>query len=370
MKAARAFLAETWAASRARPLMSSTPGLVIALVCLVTVATTGRTAATEDQVLSTVDQLGTRLVTVTDSTGSARIAPDVVDAVRAVDGVEWAFALGPAADATLPGVGGTRTGVPVTARDVLGDLPPDLRRTAGRAARAGEAVAGTRAAAELGLATGTGSGAAGVAGGVVPVVGTFAAVEPLAALADSVLVSSAEPGTTTVRYVYLRVAAGYDVQAVADLVTAVVPAGTPAAVDVEVAQGALDLREVLSGALGESSRQLMATVLVVGLLLVTLTTAAGVAGRRRDLGRQRALGASRSAIVALVVLQSAVAGAAGAVAGTAAGTLLVLQTSGRVLPWGFAAGVVVLSGVVGVVGAVPPAVLAARRDPVRILRVP
>ncbi|MFF1530922.1 FtsX-like permease family protein [Cellulomonas sp. NPDC058312] len=102
----------------------------------------------------------------------------------------------------------------------------------------------------------------------------------------------------------------------------------------------------------------------------TLTTAAGVAGRRRDLGRQRALGASRSAIVALVVLQSAVAGAAGAVAGTAAGTLLVLQTSGRVLPWGFAAGVVVLSGVVGVVGAVPSAVLAARRDPVRILRVP
>lgn len=370
-----ALLVEAWSALRARPLATATPGLVIGLVCLVTVATTGRTAATEEQVLSTVDSLGTRLVTVTDSTGSARIAPDVVDVVRAVDGVAWAFALGPAQDASLPGVGATRTGTPVTARALLGDLPPEVGLTAGRGARAGEAVAGDRAATGLGLDDGV--GAADVTGATVPVVGTFAAPEQLGVLADSVLIRADAPGSArgsagvpTVRYVYLRVTDGYDVQAVADLVTAVVPAGAPSAVDVEVAQGALDLREVLSGTLGASSRQLMVTVLAVGLLLVVVTTSAGVAGRRRDLGRQRALGASRSAIVALVVLQGAVAGAVGAVAGTGAGTLLVLVTSGRVLPGEFAAGVVVLSLVVGVVGAVPPAVIAARRDPVRILRVP
>lgn len=370
-----ALLVEAWSALRARPLATATPGLVIGLVCLVTVATTGRTAATEEQVLSTVDSLGTRLVTVTDSTGSARIAPDVVDVVRAVDGVAWAFALGPAQDASLPGVGATRTGTPVTARALLGDLPPEVGLTAGRGARAGEAVAGDRAATGLGLDEGV--GAVDVTGATVPVVGTFAAPEQLGVLADSVLVRADVPGSargsasvTTVRYVYVRVTDGYDVQAVADLVTAVVPAGAPSAVDVEVAQGALDLRDVLSGTLGASSRQLMVTVLAVGLLLVVVTTSAGVAGRRRDLGRQRALGASRSAIVALVVLQGAVAGAVGGVAGTGAGTLLLLVTSGRVLPGEFAAGVVVLSLVVGVAGAVPPAVNAARRDPVRVLRVP
>lgn len=362
-----ALVVEAWATSRARPVASSTTGLVIALVCLVTLATTGRTAATEQQVLATVDQLGTRLITVTDTTGSAGIDPDAVGVVAAVDGVEWAFGLGPASDVTLPGIGATRTGALLTGRAVHGGLPDELPRTGGRAPREGEAVAGAGAAAALGLLRG--SGTADVAGRDVAVVGTFAAEGPLGVLDDTVLLRDG-PASASVRYVYARAAPGYDVEAVAELVRAVVPSAEPAAVEVEIAQGALDLRAVLSGAMGESSRQLMVTVLAVGLLLVELTTTAAVTSRRRDFGRQRAMGASRSAIVALVVLQNVISGVLGAVVGIAAGTVLVGFASDQRLPWTFSASIVTLSLVVSVTGSVLPAVVAARRDPVRILRVP
>lgn len=365
---ARTVVAEAWAAARARPLSTLTTALVVALVCLVTLATTGRTAATEHQVLSTVDSLGTRLITVTDATGTAGVDPSVVAVLENQEGIEWAFALGPAEDATLPSIGATATGVPVAVRPLLGELPAEIGISGGRAARAGEALAGAGAARNLGLTSSAGQAAG--SGSPVAIVGTFDVEGPLGGLADLVLVRPLAPEHVTVRYVYVRAAPGYDVESVADLVEALVPSATPAAVNVEVAQGALKLRSVLSGALGESSRALMATILGVGLLLVAITVTGSVNARRRDFGRQRAIGASRSAIVTLVVLSSAIAGALGALVGSLVGVVATSAMFGQVPSAGFVVSLVALSLLVAVLGAVPPAVAAARRDPVRILRVP
>ncbi|WP_448058948.1 ABC transporter permease [Cellulomonas hominis] len=345
-----------------------TTALVIALVCLVTLGTTGRTAATEHQVLTTVDLLGTRLVTLTDSTGTAGIDSSVVDLLTGMESVEWAFALGPAVDATMPGLGTTVAGAPVTARPIVGQLPAEMTTGSGRTARGGEAVAGTRAATNLGLTAGVGT--AHIRGNSVAVVGTFSAEGPLSPLDGTLVLRPDRTDAFTVRYVYLRVAPAYDVQAVADLVEAVTPASTPSGVDVDVARGALELRTVLSGTLGESARQLMAMVLGVGMVLVSVTVTGAVNARRRDFGRQRAIGASRSAIVTLVVVQSAISGLLGAAAGSAGGILLAVLTSAPTPTPTFILSVITLSLIVALLGAAPPAVIAARRDPVLILRVP
>lgn len=139
---------------------------------------------------------------------------------------------------------------------------------------------------------------------------------------------------------------------------------------VEASAGVLRLRDAVAGALGASSRQLMLGVLGGGLVLVSVTVLSAVQGRRRDLGRRRAVGASRSAIVVLVLLQTAVAGVMGALVGSVGGVAAVALAAGAAPPWSFSAGVAVATVLIGLVGAVPPALLAAYRDPVRILRVP
>lgn len=72
----------------------------------------------------------------------------------------------------------------------------------------------------------------------------------------------------------------------------------------------------------------------------------------------------------LVLVQSACAGLAGTAVGACAG-LAVLRAMGVDWPAPqFVGGVMVLAVLVTLAGSIPPALAAARRDPVRILRVP
>lgn len=356
----------------AQPVATATAALVVAAVCLVVLLTTGRAAATEREVIASIDSIGARLVTVTDSGGTAGIAPSAVADVAALAGVEWAFGLGPATDARnadLPAVG---TGVPM--RALVGDLPPAVELLAGRGATSpGEAVAGAQALTRLRMGDAVGTATDGALR--VGVVGQVSAGGALAFLDGLILYRPAtnDPATARhlpVRYLYVLVEDAATATAVADAITAVLRAQDPDGVEVSTSEGVLRLRDVVAGSLGAGSRQLMAGVLGGGLLLVTITMLGAVAGRRRDFGRRRALGASRSAIVVLVLAQTAVASTAGAALGTGAGLTAVRLLTGSLPSPGFTAGVATLAVLVALLGSLPPALAAASRDPVRILRVP
>lgn len=361
-----AVLAEALANARSRPGPTITTATVIALVCVVIVATTGRTVATERQILSRVDAVGTRLITVTDATGNAGIAPSALEVIADLDTVDWVFGLGPASDVSRGDLPGTASGQPVTRRALLGDLPPEFQDAPGRPASDGEALAGTEALRRLGLPQP--SGQVWAEGRPIAIVGAFAATGPLSSLDEMVL--QRDPGISTVRYLYLTVQPGHDVQSVADNVTALLPARDPGGIDVALADGAIQLREVLSGTLGASSRSLMSIVLGVGLLVVALTVIGAVNARRRDFGRARALGATRTTIVVLVLTQTALSALVGVCTGFAVAVPATRWGSGSLPGVGFLTGVAVLATMMALLGALPPACAAARRDPVRILRVP
>ncbi|MFI2753304.1 FtsX-like permease family protein [Cellulomonas sp. P22] len=356
----------------AQPVATLTVALVVASVCLVVLLTTGRSAATEREVVSSLDSVGTRLVTVTDTRGTAGIEPSAVADVAALVGVEWAFGLGPATDthnADLPVAG---VGTPM--RALVGDLPPTVELLTGRDATGpGEAVVGSGAFARLRMGDSVGTATDGTTR--VGVVGQVHAEGALAFLDDLVLYRPMVDVATTaqdlpVRYLYVLVEDAAAASGVADAITAVLRAQDPAGVEVSTSDGVLRLREVVAGSLGAGSRQLMAGVLGGGLVLVTTTVLGAVAGRRRDFGRRRALGASRSAIVVLVLVQTGVAASVGAVLGTGAGLVAVDVLTGSLPAPAFTAGVAALALLVALVGSVPPALAAASRDPVRILRVP
>lgn len=209
-------------------------------------------------------------------------------------------------------------------RPLVGDLPEDVRLADGRVPSApGEGVVGGAAAAALHLGDVVGGVTDGRA--TVGVVGRFEADGALAFLDDLVLYRPAPDATDARAAPGARAGVGRVVRAGGD------GAG---------ARGAAGQGRVPRG------------------------------GRRRDLGRRRALGASRSAIVALVLLQTFGAGCLGALLGTVAELAAASAWTGATPPWAFAAGVGTTAVLRGLVGAVPPALLAAFRDPVRILRVP
>ena len=123
---------------------------------------------------------------------------------------------------------------------------------------------------------------------------------------------------------------------------------------------------------------LVAAVVAVVAVAAVLFTLVGE--RRRELATVRALGGSRSQLMALVVAEAGLLGVAAAAAGTVAGLLVGvilvkvvnLQSFGwsleLVLPWASLAEMAVWVVLACLLAGLPPAVVAARLQPAAVLR--
>ncbi|MCR6712605.1 MAG: hypothetical protein NVV57_07860 [Demequina sp.] len=114
----------------------------------------------------------------------------------------------------------------------------------------------------------------------------------------------------------------------------------------------------------------MAVVMGVGAVIIAVTVLSAVISRRRDFGRRRALGATRSALVATVLAQATIGAIIGTALGIGAGVMTLAATTGSLPTWQFIAGVAGLAVLLMLVTSTPIATYAAFRDPLRILRVP
>jgi putative ABC transport system permease protein len=358
----RALLRESWAATRSRLV----PGLMVAALCAgmcaATLATVGRTAGTEADVLARLEQAGSRQLVVIDRVAGGWLTDTVVASVAALSCVERAVGLTPAADVrsgSLPG-GGT----PVPAWGVVGSIAAVADIVSGRQPGPGEAVASRAALRALGHDGPTGYVVQGDS--EYPVVGVFEARQPFTDLADGILVS-APPGVRAVQ-LHVIAATAPAVGVTEQLTLAIIAARLPSDLAVQSATGLADLQAGIAGDLTVFSRQLLLLVLGSGALLTAVVVLADTLVRRADLGRRRALGASRAVIVALVVLRGLMAGLAGVVVGTA-GALIALHQWGVAVPASFTAGTAVLALLVTVLASLGPALYAALRDPVSVLRV-
>lgn len=350
--------------ARAHAATTVVLALIAAAMTAATLLTAGRAAAAEAEVMRNLDEAGPRLVTITVADTSPGIAAATLDLLGAIRGVEWVLGLGPARDIRS---GATGARVNVAARDLINPLPGLVTVELGRVPREGEAIIGAQTQRKLQLIEP--SGTVDDDSRFRPVVGRFTSSGAIADLERLVLIRPEEPATHATLVYLLATDAGL-VEGIVAQVRAISGVFPDDALQVATSPDLIELNQVLSGQVGALSRQLALGAVAAGVLLVALTMTLALNTRRRDFGRRRALGSTRSALIAVTLLEAAIPVIAGVAAGTALGLAAVAWWMGNLPPPGFVAASALLTTLSGLVAAVPPAAFAAWQDPVRILRVP
>lgn len=358
-------LAEALRMARAQPVSAAVTAVIVAAVCGVIVSTTGQTVAIERDVLSRIDDAGTRTIVIEDTEGRAGLDAGAIARVEALDGVEWAVGFGIASDVRPAGLEGAPA-VPI--RGYVGDLPGPVTTSAWDR-QPGTALAGPEAIRALGFETAAGPVQAVTANAPeLGVVGWLRAEAPLEFL-NRALLTVADEDEPVVRIIALASSAE-QVPGLAAAIRAVLDPADPSSVAIQTSDALVQVRAAVRGELGTWGRDLVTLILGAGLVLTALNVFGAVTTRRRDFGRRRALGASRLDIIGLVTTQTVATAVVGATAGAGIGTIVVQQTLGIAPRVDFVLAVAILAVIATAIAALPPAIIAAYRDPVRILRVP
>lgn len=343
-----------------QPVLSVIVAVIAMAVVGVTLATAGRAVSTERAVLARFDTVDLTVIQVLDDEGDAGLDADDVARVQRLTSVEWALGVGPVVDVRAAGLRGD----PVPSRVITGTS--DLLHIG--APSPGQAYVAAASQAALGLAVA--SGAVETTNGTqIAVVGSFEPAGPLVELAGSVVVPD-PTYTGPLRRLYLQVTDPEDVISVAAAVGHAVGDRDGNRPRVEVADDVALIRSAVRGELGGASRAIVLQALAAGLVLGAITIFAGVQARRRDFGRRRALGATRGQLAGLVVLQMLLVAVPGAALGAVAGSVVAQRLSGTWPGWSYPLAVALLTVLAVASSALPPAVMAAFRDPVAAIRVP
>jgi putative ABC transport system permease protein len=350
-----------------RPLAPSVVAVLTAFAATMAIfATTGLAVASQQRAIEVIDSPAGRLVTISDPQGTAGLSPATVSSLARLSGVDWVLGVGVAREvrnARMP----FGSGVP--SRLVFGDISAAVDVDAGQLLRAGDALVAPGVAETLGLAEGVGAvRGRGVEGLVVA---GFTAREPLASLADHVLVV-ADPDISGAQVTTLWVSVDDVAQLprLARAVRAAAIADEPAAIQVDTVEELAMLSQDVTASLAESARWTLLGLLTAVALLIGALQFGRVSGLVRDIGRTRALGGTRTIVLVQMLLNGGLCAAAGALGGTVCGAMVTWAVAGTIPSVSFLAAIPALVVLAALAGTLIPALRASRMDPVAILRVP
>jgi len=361
-----AVLREAFASARSQPVASTLTVLIVAGMIVAVMLTTGRTVAAEQSVLSTIDSAGTRSITVRAEDG-AGVTSDVMDRIAGVEGIEWAAGFSSAIDATntlIPD--GTR--VPVryaygTHLDRLGI--PTASPVPGQLA-----YASATALRQLGLPDVAGSVTL-TTGADYALAGRLTTPDFLTGFEPVVLIPQPDPtGSETINILVVTASRPDLVAPVSDAVLSLLAAEDPTKITVQTSEALAQLRALVQGQLGSFSRGLVLLMLAITGTLVAIILYGLVMMRRKDFGRRRALGATRSLIIGLLLTQTALLALTGTLLGNATAITVLLATGAPLPGPAFLTASSVLATATATLAALIPALAASRREPIRELRVP
>jgi putative ABC transport system permease protein len=350
----------------ARPIQTALVAGLAGAMVVVVLATVGRTVALEQTLQERTETPEGRTIVVTDTSDQGHIVPLVVRAVAQLEPVETVMAFTSPVDATNSYLSTRSTPIPLWG--VTGDLHDITTLRSGRLPEPGEGIVAAQALSAVSI--GDSFGALTLQSGEeVAIVGTFEPLAPFGELAAGAVWRLPE-SADRLRRLDIVVARVADIDSV---VVAVVGLFDPSAsrdLRVERVAAIAELQQVLAGDVDRFSNALVTLVLLTVMLLSALAVFVEVLTRRRDLGRQRALGARRSTVTVLLVARTAAAACCGTAAGMTAGLINLHANTDQLPPVAFSAGLAALSILAPSCASALPAWWAARRDPVLELRTP
>lgn len=375
---------------RARRLRASLSALGIAIGIGAMVAVVGVSASSQANLLSTIDRLGTNLLTVTPGQtflGSSEVLPSyargAIDHMAAVDASASVYAVANATVRRTPYVPAEQTGgIGVDAAD------PGLLRTVGGELAAGHfldastaefptVVLGAQAAQTLQITHVAGHIQIFLGGTWFTVIGVLKPV-----ILDPNLDSTAFVGLPIAERlfrtqpnaseIYVRANVNH-VSQVSGLLAPTADPQSPDGVQVSRPSDALEARAAAKGQFTTLLLGLGAVALLVGAIGIANIMVISVLERRGEIGLRRALGATRRHISLQFLTESALLAALGGIAGLLLGAVATWayslgQNQPMVVP-AYALIAAPLAGLlIGAVAGLYPAAKAARLSPTEALR--
>lgn len=358
-------LREAVLSAKSQPVASAVTVLTIIGLIVTVMLTTGRTVGAEQQVLGSIDSAGTRSIIVR-ADATAGVTSSVLDRIATIEGVEQALAFSTAVDATNSEV---RDGPRVPTRFLYGHRLADLGIPPATPEAGQLGYASSTALEQLGMIDGIGAvtltttESYGI-GGRIETPDFLRSFEPL------VLIPQHDwAGTETVGLIVVIAKTPELVTPIADILGTVLAAEDPGQVQIHTSEALAQLRALIQGQLGSFSRGLVLALMALTGTLVAVLLYGLVMMRRKDFGRRRALGATRTFIVSLLLLQTAFLSLIGIVAGMATSAGILLATRDPLPGLEFAGALAVLTLLTTLIAALVPALVASRREPIRELRV-
>lgn len=362
----RELAGETGRLLRARPVQTVLVASLAAAMVVAVLMTVGRAVVLEQSVLARTETPEGRTIVITDTGPGQLIQIQIVRALARLEPVERVVALTTPVDAVNLHLGAGSAPIPVWG--LSGDVLDVAELRSGRQPRPGEALISDTAGSAVGIA-----GPVGALllpdGRELPIVGTYEARPPFDEM-DAGAVWRLPEQPESLRQ--MRIVAT-SVRQIEPIIAAAVSLFDQAFADdlqIERAAALAELQRVLAGDVSRFGRQLVVGVLVAGMVLVALVVFAEVLTRRKDLGRQRALGARRSTVITLLAARTAVAASLGSAVGLVAGLAYLVASTGELPRPSFAAGLVILAILAPALASTVPAWWAAQRDPALELRTP
>jgi putative ABC transport system permease protein len=353
--------------SRRRKALSLVAAGVTAIMAAAIITITGDAARRSSDLLASLRDPTSRSVVLRSSNPTKPIPAALAKTLASLRGIELAIAVTTAETVTAPSLHDPNASATyLTTETLRGNLP--LTITTGKKANLGEVLMSPSAAVALRMTQPLAT-VISTKDRDLPVVGTFdlGPAGALSGLLGNAVVGPSSAEASGYLSVVFLAREPADTGELVRAINLLIPDRD--GISLEFEQRAAQIQQTVATAGATNVASLTLTIILVGGLIQLASALLNSLLQRRENARRRALGFTRTEIIALGIIEAALVSLVGAVVGTVAATAR-LARFGTVAKPGQALATLGFLTLLAMLAAIPGGANAALQDPARILRIP